>query len=225
MQDVLLVGVMYGSRQRLDQLKGLTEAEGFAVERLGQRRSVHMLDGVVEQLTIALAGFEDLHDVGVGETAERTGLAAQTAPGELAGIVLGEHHLEHHGAIDEQLPRPVQVNAGGAFAEVLQDLEAGDDGPSVLVAQGRRRQRLGRRRRQERRRLLQQRHRLGGVPAHRTAVARSVRVVLDLLLPVMALRACQQFEHDPSRRSMANSLRIIAQAGEGSRVRELGVPG
>ncbi len=70
------MGAMDGSRQRLDQGDGLAQGQRFAVLGFGQRRPLDVLDSVVEQLALAFAGVEDLHDVGMAEPAQRRSLAA-----------------------------------------------------------------------------------------------------------------------------------------------------
>ena len=70
------MGVVHGSGQRLDQRQRLTRRQRFAVQRLGQGRTFDVFDSVVEQLAIAFAGFEDLHDIGMRQPAEHVGLAA-----------------------------------------------------------------------------------------------------------------------------------------------------
>ena len=138
MDDALLMGGVDGAGQHLDEPGRLARRHRFAGDVFGQRRPLDPFDGVVKELTLALAGLEDLHDIGMIEPAEGGGLAAQRPPADLAGVVTGHDDLEQDEAVDEQLPGPVLADAERRPADFLLNLEACHDRLAGRVAEGRR---------------------------------------------------------------------------------------
>ncbi len=93
MENVLLMGVVHGPSQGLDQGGGLAGRQGCAVEAVGQTAAVDELEGEEGQ-AVLLADLVDLHDVGMLQAGHRLGLGLEAGQGVGAGVVGGEHHFE-----------------------------------------------------------------------------------------------------------------------------------
>ncbi len=160
-----------------------------------QVRPLDELHGVEEELPFAVAGVEDADNVGVGQLGQGGGLAAQRPPGLLAGVVAGQHGLQHDETVDDGLLGPVLRHARDGAAEVFKHFVAGNDGLAPLVLVGRRERRRGGRRQGDVGGLeVEQRHLIRGDAAGRAVRVARVAVGGDGRLPEVAASAVEQFQ-------------------------------
>ncbi len=224
--DALFVGGVDAAGQHFDEASRLARRHRLGRSVLGQRRPRDPFDGVVKELTLAFAGLQDLHDVGMTEPAEGAGFAAQRPPAELAGVVAGHDDLEQNGTVDEQLLGLEQADAQRRSADLFLDLEPGHDRLAGRIAE-RRRLRHDRLRgggdRVRRRRQVEQRQQLDGVAADRADGPADGCPIVGRGLPGVPLGAGQQLQHESSRNARhagaAGHVPIIAETPPRSRRR------
>src|SRR5579883_2951888 len=106
MHDALLMGGVYGTRQRLDQPRGLLRRLRLALQLIGQAAAGDQLQREV-RLPLMLTHLEDLHDVRVLQASDRLRFRTE------ARFRLGPDrapiadHLESDDAIKARLARLV----------------------------------------------------------------------------------------------------------------------
>ena len=124
MDDAVLVGVVHGPGEQLDEPGRLAGRPRVPGQVLGQAAAVHELQGEV-RVAVRLADLEDLHDVLVLQRRDRLGLAPEPLPLGRPGVRPGQDHLQRDGAVEGELPGLVD-DAHPAAADLPDDLVAGD---------------------------------------------------------------------------------------------------
>ena len=118
------------ARQRFDQLGRPPRRPGRAVESTVQAAAVDVLQ-LEEGQAVGLADVVDLHDVGVLQAGDGLGLGQEADGGLGAGMGAGQDHLQGAGAVQADLPGPVD-DPHAAAAQLAQDLVAGDGGDGAV---------------------------------------------------------------------------------------------
>ena len=98
-----------------------------AIDVGGEAATVDEFEGEVREAA-DLADVVDLDDVGVLEAGEGLGLLVEPRQGDGAGVGAGQDHLERDQTIQADLAGLVD-DSHAAPAQLLEDLEAGDDWP------------------------------------------------------------------------------------------------
>ena len=106
MNDALVMGVLHGTGQDLDQAGGDGRRLGRAFQGLVQAAALEVLHRQVGQ-ALVLADLEHLHDVGVLQAGRRPAPRPEAAPLLGVGVDARQDHLEGDNAIQGDVPRLV----------------------------------------------------------------------------------------------------------------------
>jgi hypothetical protein len=132
--DALLMGVVHGPGERLDQDRRLRSRGRLTAGGLGQAAAVDQLHREVRQ-AVVFADFVDLNNVGMVQTGHRFRLGLE-AGADLCGRVLArQDHLERNEPIQATLPGLVH-HGHAAVAQFPQDLVPRHLRPGFAVGAG-----------------------------------------------------------------------------------------
>ena len=127
MDDALLVGVVDGARQRLDQAGRMTRGPGTGGAAVLQAAPLDVLQAEKGQ-PFVFANFVDLHNIWMPKSGDCLGLLVEAGLQFRPGVGAGEDHLEGNGAIEVELPCLVD-DAHPPATQLALDQVTGDGRP------------------------------------------------------------------------------------------------